>query len=283
MKKIKIEIQIDCWKDEMGNWRYTSDDLGIPNGFCSRSNQKLMRKINDVEKMSEDRLLYVHRCHWCGKPLFLRPTSLDIIEDVTILCSECLDCDTDGHVTINLLRFRRSPIFRDKMRKRGRKMKDERIVTEVKKINKEKEPFRLLFSDDINIHLYKEGDKWIFDLKEDISNMPKDFVDSTVNIFKTIGFGDVHISDNYLCVKLQSDTKEPAVVGELLGNSSFSKMTVMELFTLAALTKGVLQMEPVGARENFLKEIKTLREGKIDPDKALISGISGELKGSSEK
>lgn len=45
MKKIKIKIEIECWKDEMGNWRYTSDDLGILNGYCSRSNQKLMRKL----------------------------------------------------------------------------------------------------------------------------------------------------------------------------------------------------------------------------------------------
>lgn len=163
-----------------------------------------------------------------------------------------------------------------------------RKMEEIKKIIKEGETFRLLFSDDINIHLYKKEDKWIFDLKEDISNIPRDFVDNTVNIFKELGFDDIHMSDNYICVKMQSDTKEPAVnaiLGELLGNSSFSKMTVMELFTLAALTKGVLRMEQVKKtpREKFLQKIKDLNEGKIDPDKALVSGISGELKGSSKK
>jgi len=60
-KKIKIGIDIECWKDEFGNWRYTSDDLGILNGFCDRAyrrDRKLIRKINTVilqeEKMKED-------------------------------------------------------------------------------------------------------------------------------------------------------------------------------------------------------------------------------------
>jgi len=148
---------------------------------------------------------------------------------------------------------------------------------------KKGETFNLLFSDDINIHLYKKEDKWIFELKEDISNIPKDFVDNTVNIFKEFGFNDTNISGNYLCVKMQSDTKEPAInviVGELLANTSFSKMTIMEMFTLAAITKGALQMEP---EKKFLKTLKDLREGKTDLDKVPVPTTSGALKGSSKK
>lgn len=37
------------------------------------------------------------------------------------------------------------------------------------------------------------------------------------------------------------------------------------------------------ARKKFLKTLKDLREGKIDLDKVPVSGISGELKGSSEQ
>ena len=37
------------------------------------------------------------------------------------------------------------------------------------------------------------------------------------------------------------------------------------------------------SRKKFLKKLKDLREGKIDLDKVPVYGISGELKGSSEK
>ena len=136
------------------------------------------------------------------------------------------------------------------------------------------ETFGLMFSDDINMHLYKKEDKWIFEIKEDIRNIPKDVVDHTVNICKEFGFVDTNISDNYLCIKMQSDTKESvvgAIVGELLANTSFSKMTIMDLVIMAGLAKG-LQMEQ-----------ERSREGKIDLGKVPMPGISGELKGSSEK
>ena len=44
MKKIKIEIE--CWKDDFGRWRYTSDELGVMNDFCCPS---LVRRIEETK------------------------------------------------------------------------------------------------------------------------------------------------------------------------------------------------------------------------------------------
>ena len=33
--------------------------------------------------------LYVHCCHKCGKPVTPEPTSLEVIDEVVILCSDC--------------------------------------------------------------------------------------------------------------------------------------------------------------------------------------------------
>jgi len=46
MKKIKINIEIECFQDAFKNWRYSSDDLGVMNDFCSPS---LVRRIEKTK------------------------------------------------------------------------------------------------------------------------------------------------------------------------------------------------------------------------------------------
>lgn len=57
-----------------------------------------------------DKSLHVYRCHWCGKPVTKEPTSLNVIEEITILCSGCLDWEVnpmDGKMKITLGNLRR--------------------------------------------------------------------------------------------------------------------------------------------------------------------------------
>ena len=66
------------------NWKELSREKIEMEGGKKTMNEK---GINHVQ---------VYRCNWCGKPILDKPTSLRTVENITILCSDCLDWRRDG-------------------------------------------------------------------------------------------------------------------------------------------------------------------------------------------
>ena len=44
----------------------------------------------------------VHRCDWCGDPVTPEVSSLALVKEVTILCSDCLDYAREGEAVVDI-------------------------------------------------------------------------------------------------------------------------------------------------------------------------------------